>query len=129
MAYHRPEWIWYLAQLVIESRVDGVPEPIVLIESVLFCAESPNEVYRKAETWCASSDHVYRNKLGQTVTQRYLGIHDIDDLQTAQPEDEQILQVRVVSNDSRCAASELVREKSQLSLFGGQRFEFMPLNQ
>ena len=129
MTYHLPEWIWYLAQLVVESRVNGVPEPIILIESILFRAESPEGAFKKADTWCASSDHVYRNRLGETVTQRYLGIHNIDDLQTAQLEDEQILQVRVVSNSCQCAASDLVKSKSQLSLFGGQRAEFSRLNQ
>jgi len=129
MTYHRPEWIWYVAQLVVESRVDEMPEPIVLIESVLFRAESPEEAFGKASLLCASTDHVYRNKTGKTVTQRYVGIHDIDDLQAERLEDEQVLQVRVVSNIPTRDASDLVREKSQLSLFGGQCAECTHLSQ
>ena len=129
MTYHRPEWIWYVASFVVESRIVGMPEPIVLIESILFRSESPEAVYRKAESWCASSDHGYRNKFGEDVWQRYLGIHDIVDLQSEQPDDELVLCVRVVSSNQEVEASSLVRSKNELSLFGGQRPEFSRLGQ
>ncbi len=131
MTHHRPEWIWYVASFVVESRIEGVFEPIVLIESILLRAESPEAVFIKAASRCASSDieNEYRNKFGEVVSQRYLGIHDIEDLQTEQPEDELVLQVRVVSNKLQVEANSLVRTKNELSLFGGQRPEFSRLNQ
>jgi len=128
MTYHRPEWIWYIASFVVESRIAGMSEPIVLIGSILLRAESPEAVYRKAESWCASSEHRYRNKFGEAVSQRYLGIHDIENLQSEQPEDELVLCVRVVSSNLQVEANNLVRSKSELSLFGGERPEFSRLN-
>lgn len=127
-AYHRPEWIWYLARLVVESRIAGAPEPIILLESILFRAESPEAVYKKAEAWCASSDHGYRNRLGEAVSQRYVGIHDIEHLQTEQPGDELVLHVEVVSGNLRAATHKLVRPKYELSLFGGRRPELSQLD-
>jgi hypothetical protein len=106
-----------------------MPEPIVQIESILFRAESPEAVYRKAESRCASSGHGYRNKFGEEVRQRYLGIYDIENLQTEQPEDELVLCVRVVSSKQEVEASRLVRPKNELSLFGGKRPEFSRLDQ
>lgn len=129
MVYHRPEWVWYTAQLVVESRVEGLAEPILQVESILFRAASPEEAYAKAQSLCNSPDHVYRNKLGEVVSQHYLGIHDIDDLQAEQPEDELVLQVRTVSGTPECGVQNLVRSKSELALFGGRQEEDSRLSQ
>jgi hypothetical protein len=128
MPYHRSEWIWYLAQLVVESKVEGLAEPILLIESILLRASSPEAAYEKALSICASSEHGYRNKFGAPVMRRYLGIHDIDDLQTEQLEDEQPLQVRVVPSSTQSGAGRLIRAKDELSIFGGEDPSFLHLN-
>ncbi len=129
MNYRSPEWTWYVAQLVIESRVEGVPEPILMIESVLLQAESPDVAYNKAMARCASSDHGYRNKTGAPVVQRYLGIHDIEDLQAERMEDEQVLLMQILPTAPQYDARLLLRSKSELSLFGGESPEFLPLAQ
>lgn len=126
--YRRPEWVWYVASFVVESRIKGMSEPIVTIESILFRAESPEAVYKKAELRCTSSDPGYRNQFGHEVWQRYVGIHNIEDLQCEQPDDELVLGVRVVSSLPDKVGC-LIRSKDELSLFGGQRLEFSLLNQ
>lgn len=128
MPYHRPEWIWYVAQLVVESTIEGQREPSLTIESVLFQAESPEAAYAKAISRCATSNHAYRNRIGAQVTQRYLGIHDIEDLQAEKMEDEQVLLVQSISMPQDDACS-LVRSKDALSLFGGENPDLLHLNQ
>lgn len=61
--------------------------------------------------------------------QRYLGIHDIDDLQAEQMEDEQVLQVQVVPGSTQSHAGRLLRAKDELSIFGGEDPAFLHLNQ
>ena len=130
MPYHLPEWIWYVAQLVIETHIEGQTEPIYLIESVLFRADSPSHAYEKAMARCDSAEHVYRNKVGGVVRQRYLGIHDLDDLQAQEMEDEQVLHMQVVSRSNQHGSQHLVRSKSELTLFfGGESPEFRHLDQ
>ena len=124
-----PGWSWYVAQLVIESHVEGRNDSIVLIESVLVHAESPDGAYAKAESLCASSEHIYRNRLGQRASQRYVGIHDLDSLQAEQPEDGLVLQVRVAGSTYERDVSSLVRARAQLTLFGGERPEVADLDQ
>lgn len=128
MTYHRSEWAWYVAQLVVESRVEDVPESILLIESMLLRAESPDEAYAKATAICSSSEHGYRNKLGTPVLQRYVGVHNIEDLQVDEPEDGLVLGVHVVSSSLQ-PTEKMVRDKNELSIFGGERFGFSLLNQ
>ena len=125
MTLVQPGWNWYVAELVIESRVEGRSDPIVVIESVLLYAESPADAYAKAKALCGSSEHMYRNKFGAKVVQRYVGIHNLENLQTEQPVDGTVLQVRVVTDND----SGYVRHRSELSLFGGERPDFLPLNQ
>ena len=125
MTFVQPGWNWYVAQLVVESRVEHMREPIILIESVLLHAESPGAAYVKAESLCASGEHVYRNKAGQKVTQQHVGIHDLDNLQTEQPHDGLVLGVRLVPGES----GNHVRSRAESALFGGERPEWSSLNQ
>jgi hypothetical protein len=117
------EWPWYVAQLVVESQIEGESESVILIESILIHAESPDMAFGKAEELCASSDHVYRNSNGEMVSQRYVGIHDLDNLQAEQLTDGLVLQVRAHPSGRN------VRSRNELSLFGGTRPEFSRLNQ
>lgn len=129
MTFTIPEWCWYVAQYVIEVRVTNCAQLSLLIESVLIKADSPDAAYAKANLLCKSSEHVYRNRQGETVTQRYLGLHELDSLQTGQLDDELVLQVRPVDGPRGDQADLLVRSRAQLSLFGGKIEGFEHLNQ
>ena len=120
---------WYTAQLVLEAWIEGQSDSVTLIESVLLSAESTDAAYSKAESLCSSPDHVYRNSSGKRVSQRYIGIHDLEDLQTSQPNDGLVLQVRVLSIEQPGPAGTHVRPRSELSAFGGKKSEFAHLNQ
>jgi len=119
MTFTSPEWCWYVAQLVIEVRVSSCANSSLLIESVLIKADSPDAAYAKANLFCRSSEHVYRNGQGETVRQRYVGLHQLESLQTGELDDELVLQVRLVDGPQGDRAYLLVRSRAQLSLFGG----------
>lgn len=129
MTFTKPEWCWYVAQYVIEVRVSNCKQPSLLIESVLIKADSPDAAYAKADLLCKSSEHVYRNHQGETVTQQYVGLHELDSLQTGQLDDELVLQVRLVDRPHGERADSLVRSRAQLSLFGGVVEGFEHINQ
>lgn len=129
MTLVRPEWPWYVAQLVVESHVGGTRKPLVLIESILIHAESPDAAFSKATELCACSEHVYRNASGEIVSLRHIGIHDIDSLQVEELHDGLLLQMRVASNGQSVEPCALVRSRNQLSIFGGVRPEFSKLDQ
>ena len=129
MTFAIPQCCWYVAQYVIEARVTNCAQPSLLIESVLIKADSPEAAYAKANLFCSSSEHVYRNRQGEIVTQRYVGLHELDSLQTGQLDDELILNVRLVNGPRGEQADLLVRSREQLSLFGGKKEGFEHLNQ
>jgi hypothetical protein len=118
MTYVEPEWKWYVAELVLQTRLDGDPRIVGKIEIVLLYADSPKEAYRKAQELVDDSEFVYRNNDGVPVRERYLGIHELDNLQVTKLEDGTVLAVRLLTNTSSEELHGLVREKHELSLFG-----------
>ena len=123
MTYVLPEWKWYVAQLVTEIRVDGDPRPLGSIEVVLVHADSPEEAYGKALALVEDSELVYRNDEGVPVRERYLGINDLDNLQTTVLEDGTVLAARMITDASSEELRGLVRDKKQLSLFGSPPYD------
>jgi hypothetical protein len=115
----------YVAQLVVESTVEGQDQPIASIETVLLHADSVDSAHSKAQAIAQGSAHGYRNKAGYTVVQRYVAIYDLDCLQTDQLMDGDQIAVRVIEGP----AAEAVRARSELSVFGGQRTEVLSVNQ
>ncbi|MBB5606287.1 MULTISPECIES: DUF4288 domain-containing protein [unclassified Janthinobacterium] len=100
--------------------VTNCAQPTLLIEIVLIKADCPDAAYMKANLLCESSEHVYMNRQGKAVTQRYVGLHALDSLQTEELDDEMILQVRLVDDPRADQADLLVRSREHLSLFGGK---------
>jgi hypothetical protein len=120
MTFVRSGWNWYVAQLVLESKVQDEPRPIVQIESILLHAESPNAAYEKATELCASPEHAYRNSSGVPVRQSYIGIHDIDNLQVEAPHDGLTLSVQRLDEMCGIDAITLAHSREELTLFRGK---------
>ena len=116
---------WYVAQLVAESIVEEQDKPIASIETFLLHADSADSAHMKAQAICTGSPHGYRNKAGYAVLQRYVGIHDLDCLQTDRLIDGDQIAVRVIESP----ATEAIRARSELLVFGGHRAEFLPVDQ
>lgn len=123
MTYVKPQWKWYVAELVTETRVDGDPRVVGAIEIVLLHADSPEEAFAKAEKLVNESEFVYRNSEGDPVREHYLGINELDNLQVTDLEDGQVLAVRLMTHTSPEELRGLVREKHQLSLFGSPPYD------
>ena len=118
MTYVRPEWKWYVVQLVTETRVDGDPRLVGGLDIVLLHADSPEEAYGKALAMIDDYEYVYRNVEGVPVRERCLGIANLDIIQEVDLKDGTDLAQRIMTDVSSEELQGLVRDKEQLSLFG-----------
>ena len=81
MPYVPEDVEWFLAQLVLEFRVQGHSRNVVHINYVLIQARSPAEAYRKAleEGKSGSGKHrKYLNPRGEEVTRTFLGLRQLE---------------------------------------------------
>jgi hypothetical protein len=66
---------WYLADLVVEVRVEGYKRSVVQLNTVLVKANSPEDAYEKAKQVGRRYNHAHENPAGRRVTFRFRGIH------------------------------------------------------
>ena len=116
--YGEPQWKWYIAEVVSETRVDGDLRPVGHIVTHLLFADNPDEAYSKALALLDEGESVHCNSDGNAVRSRDLGIHEVDNLQVTELKDGDILASRTISPTSDDELKQLVRSKEQLSLFG-----------
>ncbi len=74
MAFIPPGVQWYLADIVLEHRIDGDSRNLVYINTHLVEAGSPQEAYDKAQSLGRSADEQYENTDGHTVTVLFRGL-------------------------------------------------------
>ncbi|MEL6616806.1 MAG: DUF4288 domain-containing protein [Bacteroidota bacterium] len=67
--------MWYIAELVQEITVDGEPNNVVHINSVLIQAENDEEAYTAA--LAEAYEDEYENPRGQTVRHRFVGLREL----------------------------------------------------
>ena len=78
MAYIPEDAEWYLADLVVEIRVEDDPRCVVHVNSVLVNAKSPGEAYEKAlDLGVKQVGEPYLNPAGKRVDSRFIGIQDL----------------------------------------------------
>lgn len=68
---------WYWAEIIEEIRIAGEADNIVLLNTVLIRAGSPDQAYERALELGREYDSEYVNSDGQTVTCRFRGLRDI----------------------------------------------------
>ncbi len=68
---------WYLADLVVEVRVEGYKRSVVQINTVLIQANSPENAYEQAKQVGHRYNHTHDNPAGRRVTFRFRGIHQL----------------------------------------------------
>ncbi|WP_448265728.1 DUF4288 domain-containing protein [Nostoc sp. DSM 114159] len=78
MAYIPKNAKWYIAELVIECKVEGNPHNVVHVNIVLVRASSAEEAFEKAEELGCESNDTYLNPKNQTVTFTYRGLRHLD---------------------------------------------------
>ena len=93
------------------------------LEIVLVHADSPEEAYSKALALLDDSEFVYRNDEGVPVRERYLGISELDILQTTTLDDGTEVATKIMTNVTSDELRALVRDKERLSLFGSPPYD------
>jgi hypothetical protein len=71
---------WYLADLVVEVRVEGYKRSVVHINTFLIEANSPEDAYEKAKEVGRGQNNAYDNPEGKRVTFRFRGIHNLAEI-------------------------------------------------
>lgn len=78
MAYIPHDAKWYIAELVMECRIEGEPSNVVHVNIVLIRADSPDEAFEKAEQLGREGEDSYLNYTDQKVVWIYRGLRDIN---------------------------------------------------
>jgi Domain of unknown function (DUF4288) len=78
MGYVPKDVKWFLADLVVAIAVEGTPELIVHVNTVLVRANSATVAYRRALALGRRERLQYRNASGQQVTCRFLGLAELN---------------------------------------------------
>ena len=105
---------WYIAVLVVASRVDGgSAEPLLDLQLRLIRAVDDEQAYERAIEVGKQETHSYRNADGAVVSWQCLGLNDLREL----VEQELAHGVEVFSQLTRRPATELVVAKEQLTCF------------
>lgn len=76
---------WYAAVLVLQSEVlaPTSDEPLVDHQIRVILASDPNTAYERALFLGRAEEHTYTNAYGQTVVWKFIGLHDLCELETA----------------------------------------------
>jgi hypothetical protein len=78
MGYIPNDARWYLADIILEHRVEGDPRNLVNIDMHLIEAESPQQAYEKAMVLGRSSRMKYRNTEGRLVRVVFRGLRELN---------------------------------------------------
>jgi hypothetical protein len=78
MAYIPEGARWYLADIVLEHRIEDDPDSVVHINLHLIEAGSPDEAYRKALELGSQGEMDYRNTEGKRVRTTFRGLRGLN---------------------------------------------------
>jgi hypothetical protein len=106
---------WYVAVLVVASRVDDGREdsPLVDLQYKLVRAADHESAYRRALGLGIAEAHSYKNADGANVSWEFAGLHDLREVL----DDELRDGVEVFSVLERAAPETFIRSKDQLEIF------------
>lgn len=69
---------WYLADVVLEHRIDGEAQNVVHVNTHLIDAGSPDAAYEKALALGRSHEHEYENTDGRQVRGVFRGLRELN---------------------------------------------------
>ncbi len=106
---------WFLAALVVSSRVDdgGDRAPLIDLQYKLIQAIDAEAAYRRAVELGAEEAHDYENDAGVRVHWEFAGLNDLHEIEVGHLRDG----VEVYSQMERSDPRELVSPKEQLRVF------------
>lgn len=78
MAYIPRDAKWYLADLVVQMRIEGEPRSVVHINTILIRADSPEQAYDEAMRLGREHESVFENTDGNAVRTIFRGLSDLN---------------------------------------------------
>lgn len=78
MAYIPKDAKWYIAELVMECKIEGESQNVVHVNIILIRADSPEEAFEKAEAFGREDESSYLNPKNQQVSWRYRGLRALN---------------------------------------------------
>lgn len=107
---------WFLADLVMEHRVEGEPRNVVRLNTRLVEADGPDEAWERALELGREAEMDYTNTDGRAVTVRFRGLRELqaieDDLEHGAE-----LTWSERSNVPEVVLQDLLAEKQELDVF------------
>ena len=116
MAYIPDEAKWYIAELVMECRVEGNHKNVVHVNIVLIQADSPEKAFEKADQLGQNGEDTYLNPDNQTVTFTYRGLRDLNVIHDELEHGAELMFEEKIGVSEE-ALQEMLTPKSQLALF------------
>lgn len=116
MTYISEDTKWYLADIVMECQVEGNPQNVVHINTLLIRSDSPEEALERAESLGKDEENSYLNPTDQQVTWFYRGLRELSVI-TEDLEDGAELMYEERVGVSPEELQGMVRERSQFSVF------------
>jgi hypothetical protein len=116
MAYIPKDVEWFLAELVVEIRVESYKRNIVHINYGLIRARTPERAYREALKLGKRANRTYENPNGKSVTHRFLGLRNVDAIFEPLEHGCEIMFVERVGMNA-ASIRKLVRSKRELEAF------------
>lgn len=77
MAYVPENARWYLADVVIEHKIEDEPRNVIHINTLLVRANSPERAYQRALKLGKDAEHEYQNSDDKTVRVLFRGLRDL----------------------------------------------------
>lgn len=77
MGYVPKDARWFVAELIVEIKIDGNPRNVVHINTVLVNADSPEHAYQRANELGATYNSTTENESGHAVHTSFLGLRDL----------------------------------------------------
>ena len=78
MGYIPEDAQWYLADVIVEMRIEGEPRSLIHINTLLVRADSPEEAHQKAWALGQQEEHLYKNTDGKRVTVLFRGLGELN---------------------------------------------------
>jgi hypothetical protein len=116
MAYVPADAKWFLADLIVELRIEGDPRNVVHINTLLIRADSAEEAYLKAWELGISQDRDDENSEGKTVAIKFRGLRDLFVIHDELDHGAELIYSEQIGL-SEDEVGKLVRPKASLSVF------------
>ena len=78
MGYIPEDAMWYLADVILEKRIESDPRSVVHINRLLVRADSREDAHEKALLLGRQGEHSYENTDGKTVTVTFRGLGELN---------------------------------------------------